>query len=321
MFKLIIRIRFLFISLICVLFLGNLYGQEVSWQHVENISDGVINLAINSKGDIFAVTYRNLFRTTDNGNSWVNIDTTLNIIKSFTVIIPFSDNTVFLGTDQNGLFISRDNGNSWQSSGMSRTHIDAIIKDKTGRVLMKSSAGFYISSDTGRTWQEFYFGLGTIFRLVINSSGIIIAGTQDLIHTELCDVYRSHDDTFDWNKIEIDSSNNIEVVSTTGKMLCIKTPILHCSIDDGVSWYSADFSTPRHIETVVETPEGNLFAAESFRGIYQSSNKGISWVPINKGLPIGHTHTLAIHPNGYLYVATSYGLFKTNKPVTRIFEK
>jgi ligand-binding sensor domain-containing protein len=269
-------------------------------------------LAVNMEGDIFAATYESFLKSVDKGKSWVLLDTSLAIFRRYTAILTFSDSILFLGTDQNGLFISYNGGSNWSKSHFYRSHIESIIKDENNQIILATSAGHYISPDTGRSWTQMSDNLGWIRWLTINTRGIILAGTSDARSSELFEVYRCKDIDFNWEKVNPDSSDHIELVPSNGNTLFINTKYgLRCSIDDGLSWSMPNSSAPQHPNNIIETKVGNYFVSDEFGGVYQSSDNGVSWHKTNTGLSAQIINCLVFHPDGHLYLATNSGLFKT----------
>jgi photosystem II stability/assembly factor-like uncharacterized protein len=293
--------------------------EGLTWsKHSKGLTnDGMRAIGISSKGSIFAGTFWNLFKSSDNGASWIQIDSAIaTYYRWFNVILPFSDSVLFVGNGNDGIFVSTDVGTTWHASTINQSII-SILRNRKGKIFVATSSGFYTSADTGKTWTNVY-GLDFVNDLTINSNGVILAATGSPYNRnpeELFEVYRSAEDTLDWLVVNPDSSNNVSVIPSSGKTLFIKSGGLLCSYDDGVSWHHADATAPTSVKNIVETRDGLLFAVDEFTGVYKSSNKGISWRIVNNGLVTGQAYQLALHPDGYLYVGTRYGLFRSIKPV------
>ena len=68
-------------------------------------TDGIPMLTINKEGIIFVATYRNLYRSSDDGASWINIGKSLDLPGpyQFKKILPFDSTIVFLATAEHGI--------------------------------------------------------------------------------------------------------------------------------------------------------------------------------------------------------------------------
>ena len=100
-------------------------------------------LAAGSNGvggtNLFAGTPIGVFRSTDAGTSWVQLDSgfTSKYIYSMAVVPNGSGGTnLFAGTDGDGVFLSSDNGVSWvnANSGLANKYIYTLVVDGTDLV-------------------------------------------------------------------------------------------------------------------------------------------------------------------------------------------
>jgi photosystem II stability/assembly factor-like uncharacterized protein len=280
-------------------------------------NDGVPILAINSKGHIFAGTYWNLFRSTDNGNQWINIDTSLHIFKRFNRIIPCNDSLVFLATSSSGVFLSTDNGGRWVPSMLHPPDIYSFIRHPTGVFYVATPGGSYMSSDNGKSWRTMGFDVGFATTFATNASGTILVGTSERYETVIYKAYRLDEKGGEMKPIALDTSNNVFVIPSNSRLLFATCDSkLYVSADNGMTWLAAHPPAPTDVRDIVETNEGVLFAADGFSGVVISDDRGLSWRPFNRGLSLEGASSLALHPDGHLYVSTSQGIFRTIDPVS-----
>jgi len=106
------RIRLIFLTLAVITCSGdgpNGPGEEEDsfWEQTNGPSGGNVNsFAINSVGDLFAVTWRGgIFRSTDNGDSWTEAKTGLASTRVNSLAIN-SSGDIFAGTSGYGVFRS-----------------------------------------------------------------------------------------------------------------------------------------------------------------------------------------------------------------------
>jgi len=280
-------------------------------------NDGVPVLAINSRGHIFAGTYWNLFRSTDNGNQWINIDTSLHIFKRFKNIIPCNGSLILLATSSNGVFLSTDNGRRWTPSMLHPPDVYSFIRHPTGAFYVATPGGSFMSSDNGKSWRTIGYGLFSANTFSTNASGTILVGTSERYETEVNKVYHLDETSGELKPIALDTSNNVALIPSSSRSLfAMCDSKVYVSGDNGVSWLAVHTSELLDVRDIVETSEGVLFAAEAFSGVFTSDDRGLSWKPFKRGLPDGGAYKLALHPDGHMYVSTSRGIFRTVNPVS-----
>jgi photosystem II stability/assembly factor-like uncharacterized protein len=289
---------------------------EELWDKIDTLSGNVSYLVINNKGEIFAISNGSALKSLDKGKSWTIIDSSLSLFHEYTTLFLFSDSIMFLGTCQNGLFVSYDKGKNWFESQGGRSSINAIIKSKDNHIILSTAGGYYESLDTGKSWVDFNLSFSGVRWLTINTQGTILAGTSDPYSNNLFEVYRCSDSDYIWDNINPDTSDHIELVPSNGKAIFINTKYgLRCSLDNGMTWSMPDKSAPEHPESIIETDSGEFFVSDEFNGVYRSIDDCKSWEKYNDGLRTLLTNCLALHPDGYLYVATNKGIFRSIKQV------
>jgi photosystem II stability/assembly factor-like uncharacterized protein len=231
-----------------------------------------------------------IFKSTNNGNSWIEKNnglTTSNVIS-----IAINDNDViFAGTFNAGIFRSTDSGENWIAinTGLTLLNIrDFAINNDSGFIFACSGpspfAGkVFRSTNNGDSWTLASVGLpfGAIFSLGIDSSNNIYAGSGFG-----AGVYISTNNGDNWTatgltnvsvlSLTIDKLNNIIYVGTY-------TDVLK-STDSGQSWsYTGALGNIWALSTTVA---GEVFAGTWAGSIYRSSDSGSSWVNLINELTI-----------------------------------
>lgn len=107
----------------------------VSWQQIGSpiFDTKKINcLEFSSFGELFLGTNEGLYKSTDNGNSFEFVST--GTIQNITCIDINSENEIYLGTYDNGVFFSNDLGSNWEpiNSGLTEFAILALNFDSEG---------------------------------------------------------------------------------------------------------------------------------------------------------------------------------------------
>ncbi len=161
-----------------------------TWAPANNglTTNSVNAIAINDSGYLFAATDYGMFRSTDRGENWQEINTGLPqpySIMVLTVAVDSSSN-IFIGTFGNGVYRSTNNGDTWEekNSGITQLFINTIVVHPNGSIFAapETGAGVYRSTDSGESWQFFDNGLpiwGNTYTLSIAPNGDILAGLSD----------------------------------------------------------------------------------------------------------------------------------------------
>ena len=143
-----------------------------------------------------------MFKSTDRGNNWTQINNGLDSLETNVLVVdPNDSETLYLGTDDDGVYKSTDGGESWKKLNVSSIPksfgVGDIIVDPQnsnniyiGTVdyfrLSESRGvlgdfGVYKSTDGGTTWEEFNSGLKHlgVFSLELSEENrILYAGTR-----------------------------------------------------------------------------------------------------------------------------------------------
>ena len=153
-----------------------------SWQEVGLCCAGVLSIAANSMGTIFAGTNAGgVFRSL-NGSSWDSVSNGLGNLKINALALNNS-NDLFAGTDS-GVYRSYDSGNNWTAIcyGLTNLSITDISVKANGHIFVSTNGdGVYISKDNGNSWNAVNTGLSTlnINHIAMDSTGYLYAASAD----------------------------------------------------------------------------------------------------------------------------------------------
>lgn len=95
-----------------------------------------------------------LYRSEDNGQTWIRSDTGLT--SAFSKIISVNADYIYVGTLGSGVFRSVDGGKHWEeaSIGLNDLGINAMVAENGFVLAGTVSGGVFISKDSAATWQE-----------------------------------------------------------------------------------------------------------------------------------------------------------------------
>jgi photosystem II stability/assembly factor-like uncharacterized protein len=309
---------------------GGIYrstNKGISWEKKMNGIHSVdcLEIVSDEKGDVYEASYSGLFKSTDHGLSWRYLGYLG--INSSTIALK-KPGMVFVGTYGQGILRSLDYGNTWEYVGTKTTIFDIEIS-KNGNIFASSGSMIWQSSDNGNTWIKHKVRIND-FTIVdrdigINNEGHIFTGSMCL------DVARSTDNGTSWELVYESDFSPLDIVrnivfnpySEIGFVLGDDNDLK--TTDNGRTWeeyrdYQFGYYSKTHTGCTIDSL-GNFYIH-----LY-SSNRNLQ--KILKLDPNGNTidtleiyyprdiQTLAISPDGYLYVCVSWGLFRSRE---RIFD-
>ena len=286
--------------------------------------------ASTSGAEIYAATHRGILRSSDYGSSW-------NLVYSSSAntpraIVGKSNGVVFAGM-ASGMVKSTDNGITWNSSGLTGIDVRALAVSQSGDILAGTSdAGrIYRTANEGASWTVLRTGSYSTEQIValateadLYISAAIVAGT----------VILSTDNGSTW----ITSSQYLSVRAlyngSDGALYAGTFGGIFRSTDHGFSWTwlgGRGFASQNTGSTfaVTTNKSGYLFAGQMAglqedRGVYRSTDQGITWFKINSGLGFSNgsgVYSLTVTSNDYLLVGTyGEGIYRTIATTTSVDE-
>ena len=304
-----------------LLFLSTLLPQQLNWSHLGGPMGGAIgDIAINSKGHIYAGTYSaffyyyaGLYKSTDNGETWNKIKSLPYNIEVYALFINKEDH-IFAGTRGQGvIYRSTDDGETWEikASGFTSPHCWAFGQNKEGSVLVAGEAWFgrtYRSTDNGDSWT--YTAPLSGISFAVDSINNIYCGTFD-------GLYKSTNDGLTWdptgltnvpvNAILIDSSNG--VICGTGYYT--NGQGVFYSTDYGATWTNIGLAG-KIIYSLAFTGYGSLLAGSDRNGVYETTDMGGSWEQHSNGLYRKDIFRLKVNENDDIITGSEYeGIFRS----------
>lgn len=133
-----------------------------------------------------------VIKSKDGGVSWSEINNGL--MDNFFKTIPpgilsiaidnINTNTIYTGTDSNGIFKSVDGGNSWTQIGLTDSSVRSLVIDPINSEIIYAgtSGGVFKSTNGGSSWDEINNRLSaSVYSLAIDPTNtqIVYAGTPD----------------------------------------------------------------------------------------------------------------------------------------------
>lgn len=300
------------------------------WQQSGPSEKVVRALAINSNGHIFAGTSDDgVFRSTDGGGSWTQINNGLLDIHVYSLVINSSGH-IFAGTSGNGIirsvYRSTDNGENWSqvNFGMENTNpIYSLAVNSNGDIFSGTNGdGVFRSQDNGASWTKINSGLTdlSVMSLAINSSGDIFAGTA------IDGIFRSTNNGDNWTPVNngLTHTNVWSLaVNSSGHIFAGSFSYgggVFRSTDNGGSWTQVNTGlTELRVLSLAVNSSGHIFAG-TVDGVFRSIDNGSSWTPVNSGLTETFVYALAPNASDQIFAGTNgNGVFRSAESTTSCY--
>jgi photosystem II stability/assembly factor-like uncharacterized protein len=263
-------------------------------------------------------SYGGLYRSRDNGASWLPADAGLFLNGPFALTIDPADiNHLLLATDS-GLLRSHNGGRDWvrenTEAQFGSVYAAAFYPDGGGALVATAAAIYFAGSDG--VWQKTAApaGAAPAYAIVpgMSTDVMYVAGVGGL--------WRSSADGAGWANIGtgLESVRTLLVLVSDPEetLYAVAAGRLWYSRDAGVSWQERMTGLPEaQLETIAQDPQtpGQLWAAGN-RRMFSSSDGGVSWQ--STGRPFAETETtvrgIATADNGRIIVLTTHrGLLRS----------
>jgi photosystem II stability/assembly factor-like uncharacterized protein len=153
-------------------------------------------------------------------------------------------------------------------------NLRTIFETNQGSILIGNDQGLFRSTDNGQSWNH-VLNEGWVIK-IIESNGVLLATNES-------GIIRSLDDGKNWNVVIKEGGVGIDVANIPKGFAAItynttsKTRRVRISEDMGKTWQPIDGGLPPHdlIANIIQVGK-DLFCGHP-KGIFKSSDKGISW--------------------------------------------
>ncbi len=284
----------------------------------------------NSSTVFVAADGRGIFKSTDAGNSWIQVNSGFTSPPSLCsdigacspnvlAVDPSNGNTVLAGTD-NGLFRTTDGGESWsllEPDGYPSDVVQTIVYDPadTNTIYVGESLGLYKTTDGGETWSAQDGGLiePSVTSLAIDPADPSVLWAVD----EVRGAFRINGGGATWTPIPAPlGTRRILVDPATPSTLYGFGPNgIFRSVNAGNSWRSAGYtaSPPDSFQVVLFAGSPPTLLAGTASGFLESSDQGTTWQGRNQGIREVSVSSIAVGPIAQpsIFAAVSTGSLET----------
>lgn len=313
----------------CFILLTNsnlLFGQWASTTMPGSPLCEVYSLCVKGS-DLFAGTVDGVYRSSDNGSHWQEVNPILPARASGPLVWSLTVNGQYIiaAFYESNVYISSDNGTSWSNAGIQESIGGTPqITAASGNYLLGGNEGFstYRSTDNGASWTQLGSPYG-VRSIAMQDSIALAYGSYGWI-TGPNGIFRSNDYGLTWNLISACQLNHVHgnpiALSGTRAFAGITSyqgRYVLSSTDAGVTWGDSVSMNCNAINSIVLSPNesGNDFVfAGTDSGVFRSPDGGAHWVAVNNGLTSTLVYSLIFKVQGtgdkiMLFAGTGGGLF------------
>jgi ligand-binding sensor domain-containing protein len=269
---------------------------------------GVLSLAVNSSGHLFAGTGGSgIFRSTNKGDLWAPANVGL-ISHYISTISSSPDGDLFAGAGDD-IYRSTNHGDSWTPLNSGFDDITVVATNASGHVFVHdNNRRLFRSTDDGDSWESVWTDR-IVYTLVSDVNNSLFAGTS-------AGVFRSFDNGDHWlfssRNVLTDATVNNLVINSAGVLFAASDESVFRSVDNGRRWAPINTGLPRApINFLAIHASGDLFVGthgEPFFGatdsLFRSQDNGDHWTSIKTGLANTEIRAFAINSEGHLFIGT-----------------
>jgi len=282
-----------------------------TWSKVAPANSGISVLAVSDTTVFVGLKYLGVFRSTDNGATWGEVDTGLTRLPPtgniFVTALTALGSDLYAGLHNGGVFCSTDNGMSWRSANSGFGNQRVVTLSVSGDNIFAGTyyGGVFRKSRNDTIWIPLKgVGLqkGNITTLVSSGTRLIAGGSGG---------FWSADSGTSWNVCNngllngnILSAAALRDTQFVGTNYDLYDPSgLYRSTNQGASW---DLIVPHDGIRSLVFIGSDLFAASEGSGVIRSSDRGVSWSVVYPSLQANALDTFS----GKLFAATYSGIYR-----------
>lgn len=287
-----------------LIFTSSVFAQ---WTLTNGVGTANGNTLYSVGNDIYAGTDSKAYRTTNNGDSWIEINDgfgTSRKIRDFSY--SYSTSTLWCAAENSGLFFSTNNGANWIREYSSFTLYPIAVATSNQYVIMSRSNYIYSTTNAGLNWITMDGNTPSSS----NKRSLAIDGNKIFLGDGNSGVYVSFLGGTSWTQINGNLIGNTQSINelryANNKLYVVTDAGIYSSTNNGTNWinlYPALSSTSIWSLSVLNS---NIFIGTQNK-IYFSSNDGANWSDITLGLPGNPSITEIVYNNQYIFTMLQSG--------------
>jgi photosystem II stability/assembly factor-like uncharacterized protein len=313
--------RYIIITGLLLCFKLNTFSQDFWWTTPCTTGGYYLySLVVSNSGTILGGTPGKIYRSTDNGASWVWVQPNW-LSDIYALAVNRQNNYLYGGMWGFGVRRSTDDGLTWSNTSLNSVHIFNIVVAPNGYVFAayrtSGANGVYRSTNDGANWSVCFSAPFAVRGLATDKLGNIYAGTYDYGSYYGGQIFKSTDNGVTWEMI-----SNVSNWSSVRGIAVDTNLVLYCfqnnsfgnsafrSTDGGANWTNLGVSMYAGNETIpcVVNYANEVYVASSSSGVYKIHDSTSPMVQVNSGLSSTNIYSLALAPNQYLFAGTDNGV-------------
>jgi len=243
--------RLVIASVLLFLFFSSLINAQ--WIYVTDPAPFFGSFYVTShNSELYLASNKDIFKTTDEGNSWINLTQGFVIdLGNANRFIQFAGTNIFVGTTVLGIFVSPDNGSTWQMDTMgleSVRQVDLLYTDGTNIFagMWWPTYGLYTKAAAPGPWTRVNSNsIGSSYDTQV--FGMTKIGNTFYAATRSSGVYESNDNGVNWTQkandnypAPVDGYTSNRLVSLGSDLFIASTDGVFKSMDLADSWVRVD---------------------------------------------------------------------------------
>lgn len=231
-----------------------------------------------------------IYVTSNNGVNW----TQTSYPESYTQVLSMgaNSNTLFAGTQNNGVIKSTNNGLNWVATALNGRRVFSISTNGNNIYAGVRIYGLYYSTDNGTTWTENrLLDSFSVYTYSVTSSGSNVFAGAEMPHG----VLRSTNNGVNWVRSGLQGSRNINALVSVGNNIFAGTSDsgVFYSSNNGANWVKKNQGFPPGFSLNVE----DLYIANNY--IFLGSPTMSFWRRLYSEILIGINNISTETPSDY----------------------
>ena len=271
-------------------------------------------LTIDSNGNIYAGTDLGIYKSTNDGDMWIQSNTGL--MDTVVYELAVNSSQLILASAGKLMYVSSNGGSSWEGHDYFGTEPNCLAVSENGFVFTGTVLGVYRSESDISIWTRLNDGLTngeTIQSICFSTSGDLFAGLST-------GVFHSSDNGVSWAQTSLQDENVKDLLYTreNGIIFAGTEYGITRSTDAGETWSEKSGYYHTHKVSFGDDASGNLYAGYGAQGwwsyygaVLVSTNFGEIWdTTALNGPPI---NAMNVNPLGTVIVARAdSGIYVSN---------
>ena len=313
-------------------------GNRKQTFHFEKLSGGSFTSVVESRDGKALVAVGNMgeiARSTDDGASWVEMNSTAENTTGFKSVIGVSggvllatgydvwrstddginwskvpngfvdvgpDGCSILGLSGSTLVRSNDGGASWDLvKNCEKYKLSRVVAISKNTLVAVGDGGVIMrSTDGGVNWSLKWSGTrNVLLDLIVDSRGILVAVGEGGA------IVRSTNAGAKWVVTNSETKNDLYrvIVGSNGTLVAVgKQGVIVHSIDEGATWIKENSGTKRNLKGIAIGQSGILIAVGDVGTVVQSADNGASWSVMQSGTSNTLNNVIATYRGSFVVV-------------------